>query len=122
VRVVGGCEPRPELPGNMEADLTAVASHLARNRWPFRRHATYDETIGRALDVYEAVDLLCTWFLHGLCSFRLIVKIPRNCNRKIPARIRAPGSCSSRAAGATPRGAERGLFRPQCAGAARKRG
>jgi predicted amidohydrolase YtcJ len=49
-------EPRPEPPGNMEADLAAVVSHLARNRWPFRMHATYDETIGRALDVYEAVD------------------------------------------------------------------
>ena len=43
------------MPANMEPDLTAVVSHLARNRWPFRLHATYDETIGRALDVFEAV-------------------------------------------------------------------
>ena len=49
-------EPRPDMPASMEADLTAVVRLLAQNRWPFRLHATYDETIGRALDVYEAVD------------------------------------------------------------------
>jgi predicted amidohydrolase YtcJ len=49
-------EPRPDMPANMEADLTAVVRLLAQNRWPFRLHATYDETIARALDVYEAVD------------------------------------------------------------------
>ncbi len=49
-------EPRPDMPASMEADLTAVVRLLARNRWPFRLHATYDETITRALDVYEAVD------------------------------------------------------------------
>ncbi len=49
-------EPRPDMPANMEADLTAVVKLLAQNRWPFRLHATYDETIERALDVYEAVN------------------------------------------------------------------
>lgn len=49
-------EPRPEMPSNMEADLGAVVELLARNRWPFRLHATYDETITRALDVYERVN------------------------------------------------------------------
>jgi len=49
-------EPRPDMPASMEADLTAVVRLLAANRWPFRLHATYDETIGRALDVYQAVD------------------------------------------------------------------
>jgi predicted amidohydrolase YtcJ len=49
-------EPRPEMPANMEADLSAVVKLLAQNRWPFRLHATYDETIGRALNVYEAVN------------------------------------------------------------------
>src|SRR5437879_9424753 len=49
-------EPRPDMPANMEADLAAVVRLLAANRWPFRLHATYDETITRALDVYEAVD------------------------------------------------------------------
>ena len=49
-------EPRPEMPANMEADLTAVVRLLAQNRWPFRLHATYNETIERALNVYEAVN------------------------------------------------------------------
>src|SRR5262249_25915248 len=49
-------EPRPEMPASMEPDLTAVVTHLAKSRWPFRLHATYDETIARALDVYERVD------------------------------------------------------------------
>jgi predicted amidohydrolase YtcJ len=31
-------------------------SLLAKNRWPFRLHATYDETITRALNVYEEVN------------------------------------------------------------------
>ena len=29
---------------------------LAENRWPWRLHATYDETISRALDVFERVN------------------------------------------------------------------
>src|SRR5207248_11458859 len=29
---------------------------LATSRWPWRLHATYNETIGRALDVFEKVD------------------------------------------------------------------
>ena len=31
-------------------------THLAKSRWPFRLHATYDETITRALDVFESVN------------------------------------------------------------------
>ena len=49
-------EPRPDLPASMEPDLTRVVRLLAENRWPFRLHATYDESIGRALDVFEAVN------------------------------------------------------------------
>src|SRR5258705_7658382 len=49
-------EPRPEMAANMEADLTAVVRLLAQNRWPFRLHATYNETIERALNVYEEVN------------------------------------------------------------------
>jgi predicted amidohydrolase YtcJ len=49
-------EPRPDMPGVMEQELKAVVSLLARNRWPFRLHATYDETISRALTVYEEVN------------------------------------------------------------------
>ncbi|WP_324763539.1 amidohydrolase (plasmid) [Sinorhizobium meliloti] len=47
---------RPEMPPNMEADLEPVIRLLAENRWPWRLHATYDETIGRALDVFEKVN------------------------------------------------------------------
>jgi predicted amidohydrolase YtcJ len=49
-------EPRPEMPGSMEAELKSVVRHLAENRWPFRLHTTYEETIGRALNVYEQVN------------------------------------------------------------------
>ena len=49
-------EPRPDLPGSMEQDLKPVVTLLAQNKWPFRLHATYDESITRALDVYEAVN------------------------------------------------------------------
>jgi predicted amidohydrolase YtcJ len=47
---------RPEMPPNMEADLEPVIRLLAENRWPWRMHATYDETISRALDVFEKVN------------------------------------------------------------------
>jgi predicted amidohydrolase YtcJ len=49
-------EPRPELVPVMEEELKGVVRHLAENRWPFRLHATYDETITRALNVYEEVN------------------------------------------------------------------
>ena len=49
-------EPRPDMPGLMEQELKPVVSLLAKNRWPFRLHATYDETITRALNVYEEVN------------------------------------------------------------------
>jgi predicted amidohydrolase YtcJ len=49
-------QPRPDMPPSMEADLEAVVRVLASNRWAFRLHATYDETISRALDVYEKVN------------------------------------------------------------------
>jgi predicted amidohydrolase YtcJ len=49
-------EPRPDLPGSMEQELKPVVSLLAQKRWPFRLHATYDESITRALNVYEEVN------------------------------------------------------------------
>jgi predicted amidohydrolase YtcJ len=49
-------EPRPELAASMEAELTQVVRLLAEQRWPFRLHATYNESIGRALDVFERVN------------------------------------------------------------------
>jgi predicted amidohydrolase YtcJ len=48
-------EPRPELPTTLEDDLYAVVRLLAEKRWPFRMHATYDQTIARALTVFERV-------------------------------------------------------------------
>jgi predicted amidohydrolase YtcJ len=49
-------EPRPDMAMTMEGDLEPVIRHLAANRWPFRLHATYEETISRALDVFEKVN------------------------------------------------------------------
>ncbi|HDR8860344.1 TPA: amidohydrolase [Burkholderia territorii] len=49
-------EPRPDLPAALETELTEVVRLLVRHRWPFRLHATYDESIGRFLDVLEAVN------------------------------------------------------------------
>jgi predicted amidohydrolase YtcJ len=49
-------EPRPDMPPQMEGELDAVVRILAQNRWPWRLHATYDETISRALDVFERVN------------------------------------------------------------------
>jgi predicted amidohydrolase YtcJ len=49
-------QPRPEMPPEMEGELEGVVRILAENRWPWRLHATYDETISRALDVFERVN------------------------------------------------------------------
>jgi predicted amidohydrolase YtcJ len=49
-------QPRPDMPPEMEGELEEVVRILAGNRWPWRLHATYDETISRALDVFEKVD------------------------------------------------------------------
>ena len=48
-------EPRPDLAPSMETELEAVVRHLAEHRWPFRLHATYNESITRFLDVFERV-------------------------------------------------------------------
>ncbi len=49
-------QPRPDLPPIMEEQLKPVVEVLAKNQWPFRLHATYDESIARALTVYEEVN------------------------------------------------------------------
>jgi predicted amidohydrolase YtcJ len=49
-------QPRPEMAPEMEGELEGVVRVLAENRWPWRLHATYDETIARALDVFERVN------------------------------------------------------------------
>ncbi|SAK91503.1 amidohydrolase [Caballeronia ptereochthonis] len=60
-------EPRPDMPPQMEGELEEVVRILAQNRWPWRMHATYDETISRALDVFEKVDRDIP--LHGINWF-----------------------------------------------------
>jgi predicted amidohydrolase YtcJ len=42
-------EPRPDLPASMEGELEKVVELLVKNRWPFRLHATYGESIDRDL-------------------------------------------------------------------------
>ncbi|MBT2302534.1 amidohydrolase [Variovorax paradoxus] len=49
-------QPRPDMGPEMEGELEEVVRILAENRWPWRMHATYDETITRALDVFEKVN------------------------------------------------------------------
>lgn len=64
-------ELRPDLAPGMEAQLEEVVRVLAENRWPFRLHATYDESISRFLDVFEKVNReipfegLRWWFDHA---------------------------------------------------------
>lgn len=48
-------QERPEMPSNMEPDLENVVRILVENKWPFRMHATYNETIERALNVFEKI-------------------------------------------------------------------
>jgi predicted amidohydrolase YtcJ len=49
-------EPRPDLPASMEGELEQVVTLLVKNRWPFRLHATYGESIDRDLSVIEKVN------------------------------------------------------------------
>ena len=49
-------EPRPDLAPVMERELEPIVELLAANKWPFRIHATYDETIDRFLGVFERVN------------------------------------------------------------------
>jgi predicted amidohydrolase YtcJ len=64
-------QPRPDLRPVMESELEAVLRALVAARWPFRIHATYDETIERFLNVLERVnrdvplDGLRWFFDHG---------------------------------------------------------
>ena len=49
-------EPRPDLPKEMESELKNVVGLLAKEKWPFRLHATYGESIERFLNVFEEVN------------------------------------------------------------------
>lgn len=47
---------RPDLAPKMEGELKDVVRLLAEKRWPFRIHATYDESISRFLAIFEEVN------------------------------------------------------------------
>lgn len=49
-------EPRPDLADSLEDELQPVVELLLQNRWAFRLHATYDESIERFLNVFEQVN------------------------------------------------------------------
>ncbi len=49
-------EPRPTLVDDMESSLRRIVTLLATRRWPWRIHATYEESIRRFLDVFEEVN------------------------------------------------------------------
>ncbi|HSN69859.1 MAG TPA: amidohydrolase, partial [Steroidobacteraceae bacterium] len=49
-------QPRPALAGDMDKELERITRLLVENRWPFRIHATYDESIAQFLDVFERVN------------------------------------------------------------------
>ncbi|MGN7811994.1 amidohydrolase [Flavobacterium sp. 22076] len=49
-------EPRIVLSDEMEKDLEPIIRLLAKNKWPFRLHATYGESIDRMLNVFEKVN------------------------------------------------------------------
>ena len=49
-------QPRPDLRPVMEKELEGVIRALVAARWPFRIHATYDESIQRFLTVFERVN------------------------------------------------------------------
>ncbi len=64
-------QPRPDLKPILESELEGVIRALVTARWPFRIHATYDESIERFLNVFEKVnrevpfDGLRWFFDHG---------------------------------------------------------
>lgn len=49
-------EPRIVLSDSMETDLEPIIRLLVKNRWPFRIHATYGESIDRMLNVFEKIN------------------------------------------------------------------
>jgi predicted amidohydrolase YtcJ len=48
-------QPRPDLKPVMESELEPIIHKLAEARWPWRIHATYNESISRFLDIFERV-------------------------------------------------------------------
>ncbi|NES87432.1 MAG: hypothetical protein F6K10_42345 [Moorea sp. SIO2B7] len=50
-----------ELNPNLERELTEVIRLLGANKWPFRLHATYNESISRFLNVFETFSPEIPW-------------------------------------------------------------
>lgn len=48
--------PRPELDPKFKDSLKPVVSLLVEKRYPFRIHASYNESTSQILDVFEAVN------------------------------------------------------------------
>lgn len=48
--------PRIAIPPAMNEQMAAVVRQLVSHKWPFRVHATFDETLARDLDAFEVVD------------------------------------------------------------------
>ncbi|MDN3656069.1 amidohydrolase [Ferruginibacter paludis] len=48
--------PRPEFVPGMENNMKSIIRLLVKKRWPFRIHATYNESITRDLNVIEEVN------------------------------------------------------------------
>lgn len=79
-------KPQPSLTEQMAPSLEKVVSLLAERRWPFRIHATYDESIDQFLGVFEKVDK--TYPLHGL---HWIIDHAETISERSIERIRALG-------------------------------
>jgi predicted amidohydrolase YtcJ len=62
-------EPRPELPATAAQELEVAARLLLANGWGFRMHATYDESIRAALDVFERIKADGGWPEHTRWMF-----------------------------------------------------
>lgn len=48
-------QPRPDLKPIMESEVESIVMKLAEAKWPWRIHATYDESIDRFLSIFERV-------------------------------------------------------------------
>jgi predicted amidohydrolase YtcJ len=77
-------QPPPDMSANTAAALENVVARLAARNWPWRMHASYNETIDMALDVFERVNAETPlhnlpWFFDGAetISERNIERIAR---------------------------------------------
>ncbi len=92
-------ELRPELANTMENELKDVVELLVRNRWPFRIHATYDESITRFMNVFEEVNDETTfngihWFFdHAETISEHNIQRVRNLNGSIAVQNRMAFQC-----------------------------